>query len=332
MPVVRSIARFAASLAGLVALASVTTVSVLAHGGGEPAPTLVGALATWSGEPVPWIAVVAAAAAYLFAVLRVNGGHPRVPVPTWRVAAWLAGLATILVALSSALDVYADDLLSVHMVQHLLLAMVAPPLLALGAPVTLLLRVLSPSARRRLALPVLHSRAVRVLAAPLVAWVLFAAVMALTHFTPLYEAALENPTIHMAEHALFLGAGLLFWLPAVAADPIPRRLGYGARMVYLGLQMPLNAAVGLAIYFAPVVLYARYATGDRSWGPDPLTDQQIGGVLMWGVGDLILLLAIPLVVAGWMRADARHNVTLDARLRDARRAVPLTIPSDVRGE
>ena len=66
-------------------------------------------------------------------------------------------------------------------------------------------------------------------------------------------------------------------------------MGYGARLVYVGLQMPVNAAVGLAIYFAPAVLYPHYASIVRTWGPDALTDQQIGGVLMWGAGDVLLL-------------------------------------------
>jgi putative membrane protein len=297
-----------------------TTGHVLAHGAAAPEPTTLSALTSWSIDPLPWIAALLAAVGYLIAVWRVNRGHPRVPVPLWRVVAWLAGVGTTLVALVSAVDVYAADLLSVHMVQHLLLAMVAPPLLALGAPVTLLLRIASPRARRRLILPVLHSRVVRVLASPFVAWPLFAVAMWFTHFSPLYEAALEDPTVHLAEHLVYLASGMLFWWPVVAADPIPHRLGYGARLAYVVLQMPVNAAVGLAIYFAPTVLYPHYATIARSWGPDALTDQQIGGVMMWGTGDLLLLLAVPAIVAAWMRADTRRSRRSDARLLATRAA------------
>lgn len=294
---------------------AMTAPVALAHGVGATAPSPLGAFTTWSFDPLVWIGIFVAGGAYLVGARRVNRANPRVPVARWRTFVWLAGLAVILVALSSAIDVYAGDLLTVHMVQHLLLAMVAPPLLALGAPITLALRIASPETRHRLILPVLHSKIVRVLASPLVAWPLFAVAMWLTHFSPLYNAALEDPAIHDAEHLLYLATGLLFWWPVVAADPIPHRMGYGTRLAYLGFQMPINAAVGLAIYFAPVVLYPHYATLVRTWGPDALTDQQIGGVLMWGAGDLLLLVAIPLVVVAWMRADVRRSARFDARLR-----------------
>ena len=314
--------------AGLVAGAGVAALGAplaLAHGAFAPEPTLTTAFTAWSGELLPWLGIVAAAGGYLAAVRLVNRGHPLTPVPRWRVAAWLTGLAVIAIALVSAVDVYADSVFSVHMVQHLLLAMVAPPLLALGAPTTLALRVATPSVRRSLILPVLHSRVVRALSWPPVGWTLFAVVMWATHFSPLFNAALENQALHSLEHLLFLSVGLLFWWPVIGADPARWRLSPIGRMLYLAAQMPFNTAVGLAIYFAPTVLYAHYATLARTWGPDPLTDQQFAGILMWGVGDTILLVALTLAIAAWLRAVEKH--TRRTEERTARNVEPASVES-----
>jgi cytochrome c oxidase assembly factor CtaG len=310
------------------ALLALAAQTVDAHGNQAPEPTISGVLTAWSGEVLPLVVALLAGLAYVAAAVKVNSTAPRLPIPRWRVGAFLAGCGVILVALESAVDVYADNLLSIHMVQHLLLAMVAPALFAVSAPVTLALRVASPAIRRRLLLPVLHARLVRLLASPIVAWATFTVVMFATHFSPLYDAALEDPRLHLLEHGLFLVSGCLFWWPVAASDPIPGRLGYGGRLAYVALQMPVNAAVGLAIYFAPSVLYSHYATLTRTWGPSALTDQQLGGALMWGAGDVLLLGAVPLVVAAWMRAEERRTRAMDARRAAARSDV---VPAPVTG-
>ncbi|HEY8921844.1 MAG TPA: cytochrome c oxidase assembly protein [Candidatus Limnocylindria bacterium] len=271
------------------------------------APSLGIILSTWSFDPLPWIGIVLAAALYVAAVRIVDRAHPATRVPRWRIAAWLAGVATIGLALVSAVDVYAESLFSVHMVQHLLLAMVAPPLLALGAPMTLALRAVSSNVRRSILLPVLHSSPVKAISWPPVGWTLFAIVMWLTHFSPLFNAALENETLHSAEHLLYLVAGMLFWWPVIGADPIRWRLSPIGRMAYLAAQMPFNTAVGLAIYFAPTILYPHYAFLGRTWGPDPLSDQQVAGIVMWGIGDVILLGALVLAIEAWLRADEKRS-------------------------
>lgn len=297
--------------AAAMAMAGVQVVE--AHGGSALEPTYATALTAWSGDPLPWVAVATGSIGYLVMVMIVNRAHPATPVPLRRVTFWLAGMLMIAVALASPVDVYADDLLSVHMVQHLLLTIAAPPLLALGAPMTLLLRVSSPQIRRSVLLPVLHSGAVRAISWPPVGWTAFAIVMWATHFSPLFDAALENDGLHHLEHLLYLAAGVLFWWPVIGADPIRWRLGSVSRMVYLGAQMPINTAIGLAIYFAPGVLYPHYATLLRTWGPSPFVDQQIAGILMWGVGDLVMLGALILSIAGWLRADEARSHRTEQR-------------------
>jgi putative copper resistance protein D len=220
----------------------------------------------------------------------------------------------LFVALCSPIATYDTTLFSAHMVQHLLLTMVAAPLLVLAAPITLLLRVSSGDTRRRVILPFLHSRPMRVISHPVVTWILFAAVMWASHFSFLFDAALESELWHIVEHALYLGVALLFWWPAIGADPSPWRLPHPARVGYLFLGMPQSSFLGLAIFSAPAVLYTHYATLERSWGPTPLADQQLAGGLMWVVGDLFFLIGMLLAVWVWMRAEEAEGRRVDAQL------------------
>ena len=297
-----------------------------AHGGIVPAaPDAAAFVLDWSFDPTIWLPLAASAAAYLWAVRRVDGAHPANPVPRDRPAFFLLGLAAIAVALQSGIERYDTTLFSVHMVQHVILIFLAAPAIALSAPITLVLRVATPGVRRRWVLPVLHSRVVRVLGHPLVAWLLFTAVMWGTHFSPLFDAALENPWLHDLEHVLYLGSSVLFWWPMVGRDPSPWRMGYPARLLFMFLEMPFNSFLGVAILFSTTVLYPHYATTGRLWGPTPLEDQQAAGAIMWGFGDAGFLLAMLLATAAWMRHDEaatrRRESAEDARAATVAAAV-----------
>ena len=275
-----------------------------AHGGGVPAaPDAAAFVLGWSFDLTIWLPLVAAAAAYLWAVRRVNAAHPANPVPWDRPAFFLLGLASIAIALQSGIERYDTTLFSVHMLQHVILIFLAAPAIVLAAPITLVLRVATPGTRRRWILPILHSRAVRVIGHPLVAWLLFTAVMWGTHFSPLFDAALENAWLHDLEHVLYLASSILFWWPIVGRDPSPWRMSHPARLLFLFMQMPFNSFLGVAILFSGTVLYPHYATTGRPWGPTPLEDQQAAGAIMWGLGDAGFLLALLIATAAWMRHD-----------------------------
>jgi cytochrome c oxidase assembly factor CtaG len=305
----------------LIALGAtlVSAGTVAAHGPVPDDPLSAGSLLFgWTFEPLPALAIAAALGWWRWALGRVAAMHPSKPVPRRRTIAFVGGMAAIAVALMSGIDRYDTALFSVHMVQHILLALVAAPLIALSAPITLLLRVSSAATRRRFILPVLHSRVTRIVSFPVVTWLVFAGVMWGTHFTPLFDAALEDPLIHDLEHALFLGSALLFWWPAVALDPAPWRMTHPVRAIYTFLQMTQNTFLAVVLLNAQTVLYPHYATLARTWGPSPLADQQLAAGIMWVAGDLIFLSAIMLQLVGWSRAEGR-----DAPRADRRAAVEL---------
>ena len=303
------------AVAGLVSALLLALPSAVAAHGVAALPLDAGtALTAWSLEVHIWLPILLLALVYWAGVRSVLGSHPDNPVPRRRVLAWYGGLLALFVALQSPIATYDTTLFSVHMVQHLLLMMVVAPLLVLGAPITLLLRVVSPSARKGVVLPVLHSRAARAISFPVVAWVVFAGVMYGSHFSPLFDAALENVFVHLLEHALYLGAGLLFWWPVVGADPSPWRMPHPARVLYVFLGMPWSSFLALAIFSAPGLLYPHYATLQRDWGLSPLADQQLAGGIMWVGGDGLFLVAVVAMVAAWMRAEEAEGKRADARL------------------
>lgn len=314
------LARVSGASAACAVLLASGARPALAHGTAPSPLDPVSALTAWMFDPLASAGLLLAVAGYLAAVMRVDRAHPRSPVPRRRVVAWLAGLAVIAVALQSSIEVYATTLFTVHMVQHLLLTMVAAPLLALGAPITLMLRVASPALRRRVILPLLHSAPVKAVSFPVVTWLLFAGVMWASHFSPLFDAALEDQWVHTGEHLLYLVTATLFWWPAVGADPTPWRMGYGGRIVYLGLGMPQNTFLALAIYSAPAVLYPHYASLERTWGPSALADQQLAGGVMWVAGDVLFIFPLVLAVAAWLKAEEEKGARLDAQLARRRAA------------
>lgn len=255
------------------------------------------ALTAWQFAPLVSGLLVLLAATYLGCVRIVRRRHPARPWPAGRTAAFLLGLAVIAVATQSSVGVYDDVLFSVHMVQHLLLIMVAPPLLIFGRPVTLLLH----AARNPL-----HARVKRVLRSPVVSgltWppvavTLYAAVVVSTHLTPLMNLVLENEAVHDAEHALYLMAGYLYFLPVVGSEPVKWRLSAFGRYLLLLITMPVDTLVGVVLMLVPRELFPAYARADRTWGPGLVADLHHGGLIMLAGSDLVMaVLAVTLAVS-----------------------------------
>jgi cytochrome c oxidase assembly factor CtaG len=275
----------------------------------------------WQFDPTVWVPALAAVGLWWLGVRRVAARGRR--IAPGRTFAWLAGIGVVVVALVSGIGLYDDILFSDHMVQHLLLILAAPPLLLLAGPVTLMLQAASPRVRRRWILPVLHARALGVVAHPVVAGVVFTLVMWVSHVSPVFEAALENPTIHDAEHLAYLSSALLLWWPVIGRDPSPWRLSPAAGAIYIGLQMPQMAFLAVSILMAPEPLYATYANAARTWGPTPLADQQLAAGIMWIGGSVAFLGTVLVLVGRWMRDEDRRSVIEDRRLDEEAAALEL---------
>jgi cytochrome c oxidase assembly factor CtaG len=235
----------------------------------------------------PVVLVAAMGGAYGLGVARVRGW------PLVGTVAFFGGLVAVAVALLSPLDGTAERLLSAHMAQHLLLGLVAPLALAAGAPVRLALAASGGEARKCLA-RVLHRLPLR----PAYGWAAWTAVMLGTHFTGVYELALRDPFVHALEHLAYVLAGLAFWVPLVAADPLPRPPGPAARLVWLLAAMPPMGLVG-AHLLTGTVAYPSY--------PD-LADQRMAAGLMWGAGSLLMSLAlVAIVFSALVREESRQR-------------------------
>jgi putative membrane protein len=282
----------------------------VAEHGGLPPLSWWSVVAESALQPLPALLVATGVAAYVLAVRRLARRGRRWPMG--RSAAFGAGMTTVAVATLSGLAAYDTLLFSAHAVQHVLLGVVAPFFLALGAPVTLALQSSSRPVQVRL-LRVLHSRPVRAVTHPIVASALFALTLFALYFTPVYELSLRSPIVHELVHLHFLLAGAVFFWAVIGLDPVGWRIPYGARLVLILLTVPFHAFLGLALMSGDQPIAAdHYAAIDRPTEVSVMGDQRTGAGVMWGIGDVIGVVAGSVVMVQWMRHEERS-----ARRRDA---------------
>jgi cytochrome c oxidase assembly factor CtaG len=282
-------------------------------------PTLQNLLGRWTLEPAVLAALLAAGALYAWGLARVRAqarAAARGRWPLWRAASFTAGLLTLAVALLSGVDRISDELLSVHIAQHMLLALLAPVLLLCGAPVRLALAAGSRSSRAALG-ALLASRPIRTLTHPAAGLVLFASVELATHLTGLYQLALEDETLHAFEHAAYFWSGLLLFAPLIAADPLPHPPAPLARFSWMMGAMTAMAVPGAVLTFSESVRYPFYLAPARALGRSALADQHLAGAIMWvGSGLAMFALALGVTLSAMLaeeRRQRRRELHLDAR-------------------
>jgi len=286
-----------------------------------PPPFTPGALVT-QARPASGIAVglVLAAGLYLYGVHRMRARGDRWPLSR-TVSFLVAGLGSIAAVTAGGLAAYDTTLLSAHMVQHMVLSMVAPIFLALGAPVTLALRTLAGRPRRAL-LAVLHSRYLRVITFPLVAYAIFVVNPFALYFSGLYRLSLENVLVHELVHLHFLITGCLFFWPLVGLDPLPGRWPYPARALLMLLSVPFHTVLGLTIMQSERLLGGDwYPSLGLAWA-DPRTDQEVAGGILWAGGEVVSVTMLAVLVLQWIRQSEREARRLDRELdrQEARQA------------
>ena len=238
------------------------------------------------------------------------------------------GMGSFLIATCSGLGRYDTTLLSVHMVQHMILSMVVPLALALGAPVTLALRTL-PRTPRRWLLAVLHSRVAKVLAFAPLAFVLYVASPWALYFSPWYDASLASPFVHEMMHVHLVLVGTLFFWPLMGVDPVPGRVGYPFRVLLVLMTLPFHAFLGVTIMDQTTLIggphYLALREGPMgAWLPPALADQHLAGGILWASGDLIGVMFFAVLFTQWVRSSMKEAEREDRRLdlAEARRTSP----------
>jgi cytochrome c oxidase assembly factor CtaG len=271
----------------------------------------------WGVDPWLFVVTVWVAGGYLLGVwvLRSRGDS----WPLMRTVAFVVlGMGSFYVATSSGLAAYDRVLLSVHMVQHMVLSMLVPLCLALGAPVTLALRTL-PARPRGWLLAVLHSRAARVLSFAPLAFLLFVVSPWALYFSGWYDASLRSDYVHEMMHVHLVLVGSLFFWPLVGVDPVPGRVAYPFRLLLVFLTLPFHAFLGVTVMGQQELIAGEWyralpaATG-ITWLPDPADDQHLAGGILWGSGDLLGLTFFAVLFVQWARDSMREARREDRRL------------------
>jgi putative membrane protein len=287
-------------------------------------PSVAVILSYWPFEPAVLLGVELAAVLYMVggtAQRSHRSAHAQKSPSGWSAGRWRSiafwcGLGLILLSLQSPIEILARQLFWVHMVQHLLLLAVAAPLLALASPWTRMWRALPLAWRRNIARPLFRDRrlqplrsAFNFLSTPAVIWVLAAGNLWLWHLPALYDVTLRNHMVHHLEHGLILVLGLAFWTQVIDQVPFHARLGSLARASYVFLAMVASWGLAAVLSFATSPFYAYSLLQSRPGDISALTDQQLGGGMMWVPGAIPYSIAFVALLFRWLgEEDARPRL------------------------
>ena len=270
---------------------------------------------------VPWYGLLLAAATfYAVAWVRVRSERPRVPPDRRRLAAFMLGLALVFVATQSPLEHYGNQLLWADFGGMLLLTMIAPPLILLGSPLTLAFRASGPRGRSRLR-RFYRGRAMRIVAMPIASWLIFAVVTYAWQFTALTEEAAANVFVRDVQQLSLLAVALLFWWPALCADPVAWRMNHPLRVLYVAVEMTHKGLFGGMFLSLNTPVHETFAANMPLWAISAMTDQRLAILVLWVGGSLVFLVVLAAIAISWVRYEARLSARVDRRLEAEREAL-----------
>lgn len=289
-------------------------------------PPTLGRLLAWHPQPVPVMPLLCLALAlgYGYGMLRLRRRGDRWPVA--RLIAWLFGLLAVFAVTGTGIAGYGMELFSVHMVQHMVLSMLAPIPLLMGAPVTLALRALPVSPRRgargprEVLVAVIHSRFARVVTSPFFTMPVFIASLYGLYFTPMFDLLMRTWWGHGVMMLHFIAVGLLFFYPILGVDPAPTARKPVFAILELFGGMPFHAFFGIAVMMSTGLITRTFAHPPAGWHTTGLSDQQAGGAIAWSFSEIPTIIVLLVVFAQWRRGEvrlARRSDRAAVRDRDA---------------
>ncbi len=278
-----------------------------AHGGIAPGDNL---WAAWNTDnPLPTLIL------FLVAFLYINGlskwDQPSHPIGVWHKISFFSGLFVIFLALQSPLDPLAEHYFFIHQIQHLMIRMLGPMLTLLGAPLTPMLRGLPLWMLQGVVRTAVRSARIRrayyYLTNPVVAVGVFLSALYFWQVPLLHDLAVRNDYVHEVMHSTMLFSGFLFWWLVIDPKPHRSRLHYGLRVLYLGLIVLPNTLLGAGITFSRGLIYASYTEVEQPFVLDAIIDQQLGGLFLWVVGDMMSIVAAGIVMIMWYQQEQERD-------------------------
>ncbi|MET7917836.1 cytochrome c oxidase assembly protein [Streptomyces avermitilis] len=272
-------------------------------------PFTLGRGLEWSADPFFLVACLLGLGLYGWGVVRLVRRGDTWPVG--RTVAYVIGVLTVMLMMCTRLNDYGMVMFSVHMVQHMVISMLSPILLLLGAPITLALRALPTAGRdrtgpRELLLMLLHSRYMRIVTHPAFTIPLFIASLYALYFSPLFDFLMGSRVGHIGMMVHFLAVGVVFFWPIMGVDPGPHRPGYLLRMLELFAGMPFHAFFGIALMMASEPMVDSYRNPPASLAIDALTDQNAAGGIAWAFSEIPSVLVLLALLFQWYGSEQRQ--------------------------